>query len=132
MKQYKVIKNGVVTNEWTSDFAGPDYYEPCFGKSDRWVTAEQEDVSGATDTRTVTDGLGNFRTEYFLTKEYEIVEKDITAQVEAEKTKKDRMKKDRDDRVTNLKSIDWNAVNTNAELKAIVKHLVDDNLKDEQ
>lgn len=32
MKRFKVIKNGVCTNQWTEDVAGEDHYEPCFGE----------------------------------------------------------------------------------------------------
>lgn len=53
MKLYKVIKNGIETNGWTSD-SGKDetHYEPGFGKPERWVRANDgEDVSQAMETR---------------------------------------------------------------------------------
>ncbi|MGZ3770054.1 MAG: hypothetical protein ACXVCP_00420 [Bdellovibrio sp.] len=57
---------------------------------------------------------------------------DNTASIEAEKTKAAQKQKDRGDRVTSLKTIDWSKVNSITEIKAILKALVDDNLKDEQ
>jgi hypothetical protein len=42
MIRYKCVKNGVVTNVWTSDFAGADYYEDCFGTD---YVIEQEDIT---------------------------------------------------------------------------------------
>lgn len=92
MMRYNVVKNGVVTNQWTSDKGDATYYESGFGKQDRWVTAEKEDVTNATQTRQVTDEFtGEVRTEYFLPKEYEVIEEDITAEISAtEKNKKDQ------------------------------------------
>lgn len=64
--------------------------------------------------------------------QFEVVIEDITAQVEAEKTKEKAKKDARVLRITNLKAINWAQVNSIAEIKEIVKHLVDENLKDEQ
>lgn len=100
MKRYKVIKNGIETNGWLSD-SGLDekHYEPGFGKPERWVTSDQEDVSQAIETRqvevtpAVVDKQGQviepavFVTEYKLAAEYEIVIEDLTQEIEAQKQK---------------------------------------------
>lgn len=93
MKRFRVFKNGIETNSWTSDFAGADHYEEGFGKPERWVTADQEDVSQALDIReaeatpAVLDEQGQviasavFVTEYKLPAEYQILEEDISAAI---------------------------------------------------
>lgn len=57
---------------------------------------------------------------------------DKSAEVEAEKQKKEKKKKDREDRVMSLKNIDWTKVDKIADLKVIVKALVNESLKDDE
>lgn len=64
--------------------------------------------------------------------EYEIIIEDKTAEVEAEKQKKEKKKKDREERVMSLKNIDWTKVDKIADLKQIVKALVNESLKDDE
>lgn len=64
--------------------------------------------------------------------EYEIIIEDKTAEYEQEKQKKEKKKKDREDRVSSLKKIDWTKVDKIAELKEIVKALVNESLKDDE
>lgn len=45
MIKYSVIKNGIVTNTWFSDFADETYYESSFGKPERWVEEGSEPYS---------------------------------------------------------------------------------------
>lgn len=42
MKRFKVFKNGVCTNQWTSDFAGSDHHEDCFGKPGTYELVEED------------------------------------------------------------------------------------------
>ena len=86
MIRYKVIKNGVETNSWLSTFADEKYYEPSFGKPERWVTAEQEDVTGALETRVV-DVDGVQVTEYKMPAQYTIQIEDITAETAAKQAR---------------------------------------------
>lgn len=67
-----------------------------------------------------------------LKKEVDFEQIDMTKEIEAEKTKKEKKKKYREDRVLNLKKIVWKDVKTIAELKDIVKALVDETLKDDE
>lgn len=64
--------------------------------------------------------------------EYEIIIEDKTAEYEQEKQKKEKKKKDREDRVMSLKNIDWTKVDKIADLKVIVKALVNESLKDDE
>lgn len=61
---------------------------------------------------------------------YEIQDK--TAEIEAEKAKRETKKVDRLSRVDQFKKIDWNTIDTIAELKGIVKALVKEAIKDEE
>lgn len=101
MIQYKVIKNGIITNQWTSEFANETYYEPGFGKPERWVREWQEDVSQALDIREV-NVLGQTITEYKLAAEYIIEQADITAQVTQETLNRQSL--------AYLESTDWMVV----------------------
>jgi hypothetical protein len=47
MIKYSVVKNGIITNSWTSDFADEAHYEPCFGKPERWVLHKDEPMAEA-------------------------------------------------------------------------------------
>lgn len=84
MIKYNVRKNGsdVITNSWTSEFAGPDYYEPCFGKPERWVIASEcseDDIKEALDVKEE-ESLEGPVTSYKLPAEYSIEIIDITAE----------------------------------------------------
>lgn len=61
---------------------------------------------------------------------YEIEDK--TAEVQAEKLKQDTKKADRFSRVDLFKKIDWNTIDTIAELKVIVRALVKEVTKDDE
>lgn len=67
MIKYKVRKNGIITNEWTSEFADETHYEPCFGLPER----PELDAEGQP-------------TGVILPAEYTIEIEDITAQVAQE------------------------------------------------
>jgi hypothetical protein len=67
-----------------------------WGKPERWVTALDEDISGAVETRVVTDIIGT-RTEYRMPVQYTVETADISAQVAkdiADETKKKKDDKD--------------------------------------
>lgn len=110
MIKVSILKQGVVTNQATFDtqlaanaWLNQEIANRSFGKSDRWVRENQEDVSQATDTRQVEVQPAQEEvideetqevireaseaivvTEYFLPAEYIIEQEDITAQVEQE------------------------------------------------
>lgn len=54
-----------------------------WGKPDRWVKAEDEDVSQALETRIVDNGISQY-TEYRLPAEYSIAQEDITSIIEVQ------------------------------------------------
>ena len=93
MIKYQCIKNGVVTNEWMSDYAGADYYEECFGKLERWVKPDgsgqyPENIDQQIGSREIEDvTTGEKYIEYLLPAEFRIEQIDITTQVELEKRK---------------------------------------------
>lgn len=121
MKKFKAIKvsSGKVMSEWTSDFADEKYYEENWGK-----LAHDEAIFDV-DGKTIIDTI-HHEAEYIV----EIL--DITAEVEAERTKKKTKHADRLSRIEQLKAIDWAKVNTVAELKNIVKLLAKEAIKDEE
>jgi len=82
MIKYKVIKNSVETNSWLSSFADENYYEPGFGKLERWVREEDEDVSNALETREVEDETLGTVTEYRLPAEFTIEVEDLEDSME--------------------------------------------------
>lgn len=70
MIKYQCIKNDVVTNEWTSDFADENYYEPGFGLPERPELNELGEPTGIT-----------------LPAEYTIEIVDISAEIAAQNSK---------------------------------------------
>lgn len=100
MIRYKVKNklSQLITNQWTDDFAGSDYYESGFGKKIRWVKIGEEDVSHALENRTIIDIAGQAEVldsngniiqeeipevthvEYLLDAEYEILQEDASIQ----------------------------------------------------
>lgn len=102
-----------------------------WGKPERWVVdsvaspLSEEDKAKALETRTV-EVMGEQVTEYMLGAEYQIDIKDITAEVQAEKQTKEAKKLAKEKRKDDRKKLDWNKINTVAELKAIVKSLVEE------
>lgn len=87
---YKVVRNNVVTNEWTSDFAGPDYYEPSFGKKARWVAEDSngnvpgEDVLTSDSSRRIIVDGGREIIEHHFLAQFTIVSEDVTAKLQAQ------------------------------------------------
>lgn len=63
---------------------------------------------------------------YGLPGEYEIQIEDVTAQIEAEKNLKLAKETEKQARKSARKALDWSKINTVAELKVIVKNLVDE------
>ena len=102
-----------------------------WGKPERWVKdtpmspLSDEDKAKALETRTV-DVMGEQVKEYKLGAEYEIDIKDITAEVKAEKQAKEAKKLAKEKRKDDRKKLDWSKINSIAELKAIVKSLVEE------
>lgn len=64
--------------------------------------------------------------------EYTYVIEDHTAEVEQERVKKETKHNDRVSRVDQLKAINWNTVDAVAELKAVVRLLVKEAIKDDE
>ena len=86
MIRYKIINKATnkVTNQWFSDFADATYYEPSFGKPDRWVREDQEDISNAVETREIVDSEQTI-IEYKLLAEYILESEDISDSIRAQK-----------------------------------------------
>lgn len=106
-----------------------------FGKPAGFYPISQlspEELAQETSRKEV-DELGNPLMEVMveIPAQYSVATEDITAQVEAEKAKEAQKKADRSNRVVNLKSIDWSKNLSNVQMQAILKALVEDNLKDE-
>lgn len=85
---YEVLQNNVVTNSWFSSVHDQTYYEPCFGKPDRWVAQANggtpgEDENLADDVREVTI-LGKTVTEHHFPAQFAIRSTDITAKLAAQ------------------------------------------------
>jgi hypothetical protein len=80
--------SGQITNTWLSSFADATYYEPCFGKPDRWVAEDAggniigEDASQADDIREVEGDGGQTITEHHFEAEYAIEQSDVGAQLQ--------------------------------------------------
>lgn len=87
---YKVIRNGVVTNQWTSDFADETHYEDSFGRKKQWMADKPSEPLDpalkaiALQSREVASELGNYF-EYEIPAEYEVVPEDISTQVQDQK-----------------------------------------------
>lgn len=81
--------------------------------------------------REETDEMGK-PTGKTLPAEYLIEVVDITEEVKAKKDKEDKKIKDRKDRVIALQALDWSKITTIAHLKAVVKLLAEETLKDEE
>lgn len=64
--------------------------------------------------------------------EYTIEEVDITAEIEAAQAKESTKKSDRISRVAQLKAVDFATITTVAQLKAIVKILAKEAIKDDE
>ncbi len=62
---------------------------------------------------------------YGLPGEYEIIEEDVTAKLEAERIAKETKEAVRQARKDARKALDWSKINTVAELKAIVKNIIE-------
>lgn len=105
MKRYDIrnVASGQITNSWTDDQLPSDHYEICFGKPERWVTDQNEDVSEALETRTIVVTPGSeiqydeetgeiiqeaiqevSYNEYLLPSEYTLEETDVTAEAQRE------------------------------------------------
>lgn len=130
----KILKNGIQTHGATSDqFDSLEAFEAwkqqCID-SNVWVLPErwlqdtplapltEEQKAQAIETRTV-EVMGEMVTEYKMAAEYSVDIEDITAQVQTEKAAKEARKGAR-------KALDWSKINTVAELKAIVKNLIEE------
>lgn len=100
MLLYKIIRNGKITNSWTSDFSDETFYQQCFGKKERWIHEDecsQEEIENALESRLV-EGEENY-TEYKLAAEYELQVEDLGESVDFEKLRLERNKR--------LASCDW-------------------------
>lgn len=125
-------KTGQITNAWLSTKHPKEYYEPGFGKKERWVredkTSAEERASALASEERLVDGE-NIRF-YRLPAEFEIIETDLGSEV-ADRSRKEGVRDARDKRIRQLakKWKDTGAV-TNAERDELVKHLVLDFVKE--
>lgn len=98
MKIFKVFKDGVLTNQWDdSRGLNASYYEPCFGKPERWVAesqieAEGENIDNSLEMMIEPTSFGDVKL-YKFAAEYTIEVVDVTAEVAAQKKVSDRAKK---------------------------------------
>lgn len=108
-----------------------------WGKPERWIQdtsmspLSEEEKAKAKNTRVIKGPMDEDITEYQFEAEYQIDIKDITAEIEAEKTKKQKKENDRKDRVTSLKAIDWTKVKNFNDAIPILQALVNEQLKDD-
>jgi len=141
----KRVSDNRILSEYTSDFAGADYYEENWGKPayDEVIEPEIRIIHPAIEgvpthddipevppveewTETIPAAIVHHESEYIL----EMV--DITEEIEAKRIKKETKKAERESRVKDLSEIDWGAISTVASLKQIVKQLVKESLKDDE
>ena len=125
MKKFRVTeKNGAsITYQAEQEL---DWTAMGHGLPERWTKdATEEQKAMALETRTV-EVMGQEVVEYRLPSEYQIDVQDITAEVQAEKSKREAAKLAKEKRKAERKALDWAKINTVAELKAIVKNLVED------
>jgi hypothetical protein len=100
MKRIKIIRNGVVTNQAELPNEEADsWLASClaknkFGLPERWVNGfelSEEQKLAAIETRISVGSLGEEITEYKLAAEYTIVEEDMTAEIEKQIAKDERL-----------------------------------------
>lgn len=133
MKRIKVIRisDGKETHRGEGQAADVDAWRDyClsinkFGKPERWVTSEMEDISAAIETRQV-DVDGQVVIEYKLAAQFSIVEEDITAEVAAQKAKADARKA----AIARLESLNLAAklgpAITVAQIKTVLQEIIQD------
>ena len=144
MKKISVIKNGASVQDvrFEDDKTMQDFIEMlastgAWGKPERWIQdtpmkpLSVEEKAKAKANRKVKGPTGEDITEYQFEAEYKIETKDITAEIEAEKTKKQKKENDRKDRVTSLKAIDWAKIKNFNDAIPILQALVNEQLKDD-
>ena len=105
-----------------------------WGKGERWLqdtpmSPLSDDEKAKAKKKRKVEVMGEEVEEYFFEAEYQIDVQDITAEIQAEKQAKEAKKLAKEKRKDERKKLDWNKINTVAELKAIVKNLAED--KDE-
>ena len=90
MIEVKIFKNNIQTNgakfetqELADAWLNQEMAKNSFGKNERWVKENEEDISQALETREVQNIQGSY-TEYKLAAEYTIEQVDVTAQVNQE------------------------------------------------
>lgn len=81
--QHAIFKDDETMNTWLA-LLNKDH---AWGKPERWVKADEEDVSLALEQRVIQAEFETY-TEYKLASQFEIEVIDITSEVEAEKTAK--------------------------------------------
>ena len=131
MIKVNIIKDGAVTN--SAQFKTEN-------EALAWLSVEEKNKSFGKPAYTETipevkDAEGNVvQPEQVINHEstvsFEIV--DITAEIQAKKDKADKKDKDRKNRVKDLKAIDFKNINNVADLKPILKSIIDEILKDDE
>ncbi|HZX13697.1 MAG TPA: hypothetical protein VFF49_04780 [Thermodesulfobacteriota bacterium] len=99
MKKIEVKKNGVVTHAGTFEtqelvdaWVAKEIDNNSWGKPERWVRAEAEDISNALEQRVIQTEFETY-TEYKLASEYTIEITDVTAEFEERSKIQKRTKK---------------------------------------
>ena len=114
-----LIKNklsGLVTNQATFETQA---------EIDAWIGVCEANHNFGLPERPELNEMGE-PTGVVLPAEYSIEVKDISAEIKAEKQAKEAKKLAKEKRKDGRKKLDWNKINTVAELKAIVKSLIEE------
>ena len=121
MKKISIIRNGQITNQ--AEFKTEQ-------ELNEWFENEKKNKSFGENEREELDDMGK-PTGKILPPDYSFEVTDITEEVKAKKDKEEKKLKDRKDRVIALSALDWSKITTIAQLKAVVKMLAEETLKDE-
>jgi hypothetical protein len=161
IKKQGIITNqaSFETQELANAWLAQEEANQSFGKLDRWVkeyrlddqekldnptTRKVIDIEAVPAKEAVLDEEGNVleeaveevkeksHLEHLILKKYQVIIEDKTEEENQKKDKLIQKQNKRIQRIENLKSLDWSQVKTIADLKPILKTLVDDLLKDEE
>lgn len=131
MIKINIIKNGNITNtaKFDTQFEADEWLKDCVEKETFGKPEHQRELTPRIINK---DGTITEATYETVPAEYEISITDITLEVEAERVKKETKHADRITRVSALKAVDFNSITTIAQLKAVVKLLVKESIKDDE
>lgn len=114
-------------NEWIEHHKKANSW----GLPERWIAdspmspLSEEEKATAKKKRKVQGPMGEVE-EYFFGADYEIDVKDITQEIEAEKTKQEQKRLAKEKRKADRKAVDWSKNLPTKQLQEIVRNLVED------